>query len=570
MRRLLLILLVLAGIALLAGLAAQYLADDLGGAGDVVIAWHLEQPIVDYAARPLLPWGEIVPGEASLIELYRALEAARDDAAVSGVALYIHDARFGIAKAQQIRRQLGELRAAGKFVECYLETAGEGYNGTLGYYVATACERIHLAPGGDVNLLGLLADRTFLRGTFDKLKIDPQFLHVGRYKSAVEAYTRSESSEEAAAALAALLDDFYSDIVAAIATARGLDESTVAVLIDGAPYGAEEALELGLVDALAYPDQFDELIDERAGGDPSILSIERYGRRLSLPRGQNVAIVFVQGVIHRGHDGIEPWTGELHVGSRDLGALLRRLSEDEATEAVVLRIDSPGGSALASDLILREVELLAAEKPVIVSMSDLAASGGYYIATKARRIVAEPSTLTGSIGVFGGKLVTRRFESELLGITHDLTKRGDNADIYSTQELFTEEQAARVQARMERIYDDFVGHVATGRDMSVEEVLEVAEGRVWTGSAALRIGLVDALGGFEEALRLTREELGVAADARLRLQLYPEPPDLLDYLLGRAQPPLPIRIPEALRALGDDHFELLELPPALADLASPF
>jgi protease-4 len=350
-----------------------------------------------------------------------------------------------------------------------------------------------------------------------------------------------------------------------------MDIDHVQGLVDGAPYSAAEALALGLVDALSYPDEFSDFVDERAGGDPTVVSIDRYGHRSRIAPGRSVAMVFAQGSIRRGHGGIEPWTGELYIGSRDLGKLLHDLGEDDAVDAVVLRIDSPGGSALASDLILREVELVARRKPLIVSMSDVAASGGYYIATKARRIVAEQSTLTGSIGVFGGKLVTSRFERELLGITHDPLQRGANAGIYSPLEAFSETQAERVRTLMRGVYDSFVGHVASGRRMSTADVEAIAEGRIWSGGAALAIGLVDSLGGFGEALRLAREELGVDPDAILHLELYPKPPGLIDYLLGRAQPFLPVALPAPLRILlEEERTELLELPPALADLSRPF
>jgi protease-4 len=574
MRRLLVALAILAVIAVGAGALAVFLVEDHVLSGDIVLAWHMDRPILDYAATPHLPWAgslEEVGGEASLIRLYQALDAARRDESVVGLALHIHDARFGIAKAEEIRRQLHQLREQGKFVECYLETAGEGFNGTLAYFVATACESIRLAPGGDLNLLGLYADRMFLKGTFDKLKIEPQFEHVGEYKSAVETYTQQESSEPAEEALGAVLDEYYANIVGAIAAARDMDIDHVQGLVDGAPYSAAEALELGLVDALSYPDEFSDLVDERAGGDPTVVSIERYGHSSRIAPGRSVAMVFAQGSIRRGHGGIEPWTGELYIGSRDLGKLLHDLGEDDAVDAVVLRIDSPGGSALASDLILREVELVARRKPLIVSMSDVAASGGYYIATKARRIVAEQSTLTGSIGVFGGKLVTSRFERELLGITHDPLQRGANAGIYSPLEAFSETQAERVRTLMRGVYDSFVGHVASGRRMSTADVEAIAEGRIWSGGAALAIGLVDSLGGFGEALRLAREELGVDPDAILHLELYPKPPGLIDYLLGRAQPFLPVALPAPLRILlEEERTELLELPPALADLSRPF
>jgi protease-4 len=359
------------------------------------------------------------------------------------------------------------------------------------------------------------------------------------------------------------------EIVTAIAEARDLERDRVVELIDGAPYTAQEALDLGLVDALEYPDQFADYIDERTDG-ATLVNLTDYGAGGAWNSGPQVAVVFAQGVIRRGYGGVEPWTGEISIGSRDFGRLLRELGDDESVSAVVLRIDSPGGSALASDLILREAELLGEKKPLIISMSDVAASGGYYIATKARHIVAEEATLTGSIGVYGGKLVTREFEKELLGISHDPLQRGANADIYSSLAPFSPEQSARLQTLMRRVYDDFVGHVARGRGMTPEAVEEVAQGRVWTGRRASEIGLVDQIGGLDLALSLARQEAGIEADADIQLDFYPRPPELLDYLLGRAQPFLPLRVPEVIRLFEEDHFRLLQLPPGVADLANPF
>ena len=571
MRRLLLALAALLSLAVLATLLGIYLADDLPEitGGPRILTWHLDQPVIDYMPRPGWPLPPAA-SDTSLIDIFAALSSARTDDAVDGVAVYVHNARFGLAKAQQMRRLLDEISANGKPVDCYLETAGEGTNGTLAYYLASVCDTVHLAPAGDLNLLGLLADRLYLRGTLDKLKIEPDFLAVGRYKSAVESYTQTESSEAAEEALGALLDDYYDTIVEAIAAARGVDAAEVASLIDRAPFTSDEALELGLVDAVSYPDQFESSIEARLGTEPTYEGLASYLESHRGGGGRRVAVVFAQGVIRRGASGIDPWTADVFLGSRDLGEILEELREDDRIAAVVLRIDSPGGSALASDLILRQVELLADAKPLVVSMSDVAASGGYYIATKARHIVAEEATITGSIGVYGGKLVTRRFEQEILGFSHDPMKRGENADIYSSLEPFSPEQTERLATLMDEVYDRFVTHVSNGREISPVAVEEVAQGRVWSGRRAVDIGLVDELGGFEQAFDAVRESLGLDDDARLSLRLYPQPPGLLDYLLGRARPFLPLRFLAPLERLDEDHFGLLELPPNLARLANPF
>lgn len=570
MRKLLIVFAVLVLISVSALVVGLMMLNDTPSlSGPAVLSWHLDDQLLDYSPGPEWPWGG-VQAETSLAMIYKALVSARQDSNIEGLALTIHDARFGLAKSQEIRRLLNDFRATGKFVDCYLETAGEGTNGTLAYYVATACDTIRLAPGGDLNLLGLHADSTFLRGTFDKLKIEPDFVHIGKYKSAVESYTHHEHSPEAREALAALLDDFYAQIVAAIAESRQLEEDRVREIIDGAPYTSIEALDLDLVDELSYRDQFEDALEDAVGSQPQFIRLEAYDSDRYWRRGERIAVLFAQGSIRRGSSGVDPWTGSLSMGARDLTQTLRELADNDSIAAVVLRIDSPGGSALASDLILREVERLAERKPVIVSMSDLAASGGYYIAAKAAKIVAEKATITGSIGVFGGKLVTRQFEQELLGISHDPIKRGENADIYSSLEPFTPEQEERVNALMGRVYDSFREYVAAGRGMSLDEVEVVAQGRVWTGQRALDIGLVDELGGFGRALELARESLELSPDAAIQLDFYPRPPDLFDYILGRAQPFLPIRFPLPLDGLVDDGFRLLELPPELARLANPF
>jgi protease IV len=281
-------------------------------------------------------------------------------------------------------------------------------------------------------------------------------------------------------------------------------------------------------------------------------------------------VVFAAGTIVRGAGGTEPWTEELFVGSDDLTDVFRHLAEDDSIAAVVLRVDSPGGSALASDLILRELELLASEKPVVVSMSDVAASGGYYIAAKADKIVAEPATITGSIGVIMGRFATSSLEKETLGVTHDPLSRGANAGLYAGSEPFTPEERDLLRGQMENVYQAFVGHVADGRGMSTEEVDRIARGRFWLGSDAARLGLVDELGGIDRAVELAAEAAGLPAGQPVRLIYYPEPESWLEVLLGQPRPLLPAALRTLAARLAPAVRGALQAPPVVRELAAPF
>lgn len=569
MKKLLTIFAFLTGLAIAATLAGVFLARK-GGAvadGSTILVWRIAGPILEQRT-PRLPFAD---GSriGSIAELYPAFRAARKDAGVRGLAVYIQDADFGLAKAQELRRQMVALRRAGKMVECYLETAGEGSNGTLAYYLATACERIHLSPAGDVNLIGFHSDTRFLRGTFEKLKVDPEFNRVGRFKSAVETYTESQFTPESREAMAAVLDGYYAQVVSAVAEARKKSDYEVRWLIDGAPFSADEAKMRGLVDDVSYPDQFLDHLEKRLGRKPTYVDIDDYQPSDPLA-AKRVAVVFALGTIVRGEGGTAPWTEEVFLGSDDMAGVLHDMGEDRSISAVVLRVDSPGGSALASDLILREVERLKKKKPVVVSMSDEAASGGYYIAAKANKIVAEPATLTGSIGIFGGKLVTRRLEEETLGITHESLKRGANADIFSTSQMWTEPQQARMQQLMDRSYQAFIGHVAAGRRMSRREVEGVASGRVWTGAAARKVGLVDELGGLDRAIEVARDEAGIPSEENVAVSFYPAPPSWLDLFVERREPRLPTALADVVKTLEMTPPRLLQLPPEVARLARPF
>lgn len=571
MKRLLVIFILMLALAVL--VAAVGILLSRGGAtlpGEKILTLTLDRPVLDYLEAPSFSW--IRRGSPqSLADIWAGLTRARNDPQVLGLSVYLRNARFGFGKAQELRSLLESFQDSDKFVNCFMETAGEGTNGTLAYFLVSACDQVTLAPLGDVNLVGLFSDAYFLRGTLDKLKIETDFSHAGQYKSAAEQFTNIAHSPAAEEALSSVLDDLFDQIVTAIAEDRELTVETVRALIDRAPLTAEEALEEGLVDSLGYPDEYEESLSSLSSEEPRLVPLSDYappGRSLA---GSRVAVVFTQGTIVRGSTGTDPWSQQRYVGSETLGAILRELTEDPGVSAVVLRIDSPGGSALASDLILREVIRLAENKPVVVSMSDVAASGGYYIASKATGIVAEAATITGSIGVVGGKFVLRRFQEDLLGITHDTLARGANADFFSTLDHFSPEQAEQYERLMGRIYDAFVGHVAEGRELTREAVDAVAQGRIWTGRQALDHGLVDHLGGLDAALDLARQQAGLEAGESTAIDFYPRPPSLMDFLSQNLEPFLGRPSTESLLLQSLPSAPMpLELPPELLESLTDF
>ena len=541
MKRLLIIFAALVALAVLiagAGILLSPETTPLGGPR--VLVWKLDAPLLDYSEAPDLPLFRRQSPQG-LARVYRLLDAAARDDSVAGVVLHIQQSRLGFAKAQEIGALLDTVAAAGKFVDCYLESSGVGNGGTIAYLLATSCQSITLPPLGEINLIGLFAESMFLKGTLDKLKIDAQMSNVGQYKSAAETYTETQHSEAAREALTAVLDDLFNQVVTAVAESRGLATETVLELIDRAPLSPRVALDEGLIDEISYPDEFEEKIKERLGEDTRLIALSDYVAHGDPFSDSRIAVVFAQGTIIRGSSGTDPWSQQRYIGADTMREILRDLKEDDGVAAVVLRINSPGGSPLASDLILRELELLRDTKPLIVSMSDVAASGGYYIAAKANQIVADPATVTGSIGVVGGKLALGRFQEELLGISHDGIKRGANSDFFSSVRAWNEIQAQQFQGLMQRTYDVFVDQVASGRNMSHDEVDAVAQGRIWSGERAKEIGLVDELGGLKTAVSLAREAAGIGSDEEVYLDFYPRPPSFLEAITESLAPFLQFR-----------------------------
>lgn len=442
-------------------------------------------------------------------ELVSAIRAAATDDDIQGLYLKIGGLDMGWASLQELRDAVIAFEASGK--PC---VAWSGAYSTKEYYLATSCSRVELAPAGLFLVNGISTTQMYFGETFQKYGVSANFEHVGDFKSAVEPYQRTGPSEAAQQATDALLDGLYAQLVEGIAAGRKMEPEAARALLDDPPMTPDEALARGLVDALRYPDELDA---ETGGEDRRRLKPYLRGLRADWRKGgPEIAVIYAEGAIVDG-DGGQDMFGGRYIGDGGLNKLIREAREDDDVKAVVLRVNSPGGSGSASDAIWRELELTRAQKPVVVSMGDYAASGGYYISMGATRIFAEPGTLTGSIGVFGGKLNMAGLYGQV-GVKLHTNKRGAFSDLLSGTSDFDEPGRAKFRSFLGAFYDTFVSKAAEGRDMSREDLHAVAQGRVWTGSQALERSLIDELGGLDAAVAFAAKEAGLGEDyALLRL-----------------------------------------------------
>lgn len=455
-----------------------------------------------------------------LADVLSGLKRARQDPRVKALVVKIGGNPLGLAMVQELRQAVIHFRASGKLTVAFGETFGEFGGGTVPYYLASAFERLYLQPSGDVGLTGVALEQRFVKGALGKLGVGYEAGQRHEYKTAVNTFTQDHMTDPHRESMARIVESVTESFVAGIADGRRLDPGKVRELIDRGPFTASEAQEAGLVDGLAYRDEVYEEVKGAAGEDSHLLYVSRYARgaavrKLPQPMTDGVALVHGHGMIKTGRSGRSPLGGGGAMGSDTISAALRAARRDEHVKAVVFRVDSPGGSYVASDTVWREVVLTRKVKPVIVSMGDMAASGGYFVAMAADVIMAQPGTLTGSIGVYGGKPVLSEMLSKI-GINSEMVSEGANAGMFSTSRGFSPEQWERVNAWLDRIYDDFVNKVAKSRDLSRERTHELARGRVWTGADAQARGLVDELGGLEDALALARKRAGLAEDAPVR------------------------------------------------------
>lgn len=463
------------------------------------------------------------PTVRSLVDVIRA---AKTDSRVTGILLKPVAAPALWGKVHELRDALVDFRSSGKPLVAFLEFAGDRE-----YALASAANRIVLVPSGQLNVLGQASYQVFLRGTFDAIGATPDLLRIGDYKTAVNTFTETGFTQAHREMTESLNHDAFEQLVATVADARNKSMTEVRALIDQGPMLPDAALRNGLVDDVAY---FDEMGRATGLGDTfDIIELDDYRRVAGRPRAPasapRLAVIYAVGTIVSGTSGDGP-TG-VTVGSDSLVEHIRAVREDDAIKAAVLRIDSPGGSTVASDIIWRELTLLREKKPLIVSMSDLAASGGYYIAMPAHVIVAQPGTLTGSIGIFSGKFVVAGTYNKL-GMTIETVSEGRFAEMYSGARPFTPDERDKVQEQMQAFYDQFVEKVAASRTSTPEQIDAVAQGRVWTGRQARDVGLVDELGGLDRALVIAKERAGLEGDAPVNIVVYPPRKSLFEVLSG--------------------------------------
>jgi len=489
-------------------------------------------------------FGELKPRLQDIIE--RMDKAAKDDK-IKGIVLKLRSPEVGLGKVDELRAAVARVRKAGKRVYADVQSAM-----TKDYLIASACDEIVMPPAGDLMITGLQAEVTFFKGLLDKLGIQADFIQIGAFKGASEPLTRTDMSPEFRQQFESVIDNYYLQIVNTIAADRKLDPGKVKDLIDEGLFMAKRAKEAGLVDRVCYEDelesqlkqelQLDELVFEKDYGkkkiDTDFSGLGGFMKLIELMTGtesagkggrnSKIAVVYAVGTIMSG-ESKQGLMSEESLGGDTIIKAIRQAEEDEKVKAIVLRVDSPGGSALASDLVWREI--VRAKKPLVASMGDIAASGGYYISMGAKQIYAEPGTLTGSIGVVGGKLAVKGLMNKI-GVTTEVIRRGKNSGLMSATDPFTPEERDAWKRSMTEVYGQFTTKAAEGRKMNLEKLEGLAAGRLFTGKMAVENGLADKLGTLADAVAGAKELAGLKADEKVDLMILPQPKSFFENLFG--------------------------------------
>jgi protease-4 len=479
----------------------------------------------------------------SLKDLLQRLKKARDDSDVVAVALTIEEPEMGWAQMQELREAILGLRAADKEVYCHVESVSNGM-----YMLASAATRLSIVPTGEIDLMGLYGESAYIKKLLDKIHVEADFEHIGAYKSAAEPLTREGPSEPAKEEMNWLIDDLFTQIVDGVAKNRDLSPDRVKALIDEGPFSAERALKAKLIDAVEYRGDFLKEIERKFGKSAKLT--KNYGGKKGpeidfsnpfaifkvlgeMMRGaeegekEAIGVVYVDGMIVSGKSEDQLF-GSRTAGSTTIRAALEKARKDDKIKAVVLRVDSPGGSALASEIMWHAAKRCADEKPLVVSMGDVAASGGYYVSVAGNTIFADPGTITGSIGVVGGKIVTKGLW-DWAGVSFYEIKRGQNADLFNTNRKWDERERALVVRQMKEVYDVFTGHVKDSRGKRLKEDIDkLAGGRVYTGRLALANGLIDRIGGLEDAIKFAADEANIT---EYEIRVLPKPKTFLDLFM---------------------------------------
>ena len=468
-------------------------------------------------------------GNLTFRDLLGAITRAKEDARIEKLLLHVRPTGLGWGHVAELRDHLLDFKSSGKGLVAFVE-----YGSNRDYFLASAADEIFLHPRTILDLRGVRAEATFVRGALEKIGVEAEFERFAAYKSAPEMFLRDDMSPESREAIEGLVATVHDSLVEALLQGRGMERGHAAGLIARGPFTAEEALELDLVDGLHYNDEVKKRLAPEGKDEIATVPVAQYihasSTAPSFGAKARIAVIYGIGAIVGG-DSTEDGVFGRVMGSDTIAEAFEQAREDESIDAVVFRIDSPGGSDVASDVIWREANLTREKKPVVVSMADVAASGGYWIATASDAIVAEPTTVTGSIGIYAGKFNLAGLYDKI-GVSTDGVESSRNADFFSSSRSFTAEERAQLRRILESGYRAFLERVAESRKKTTDEVHAVAQGRVWSGRDAKEIGLVDELGGLKRALDIAKEKAGFAADARVELRILPEKKPLLEFLIS--------------------------------------
>ena len=485
-----------------------------------------EKPQVDMPIPFLEKEGDTI----TVTEMWRALERASTDNRIKAIILEPHATAMGWAKMQEIRADLVKFKKSGKPIYAYLRGPG-----LREYYLASVADKIYFTPTDILYIKGLRAELTYYKGTLDKLGVQMEMEHAGKYKDALDSFVRTGMTPETREVMNSFLDDLYSQIISTIAGSRKKSDAEVRALIDEGPFLSKAAVEKGLIDATMFEDQFYDEVKKKVGGDElKKISIGEYSNANRASSTSNrIAVLVGDGAITRGAAAAPSFGEDAGITSQSMIRSIKQIRDDNSIKGVILRVDSPGGDAIASDEILREMQLLSKKKPVVISMSDVAASGGYYIAMTGDPVLAYPGTITGSIGVIFGKANLRGLYDKV-GITKETLIRGKNAAIDSEYTALSPEGRKKLKEGIDDIYHTFLSHVATARKKPMTEIEDLAQGRAWLGSQAKSRGLIDELGGLDRSLELVKEKAKIGVNDKVSLVLYPPKKTLFEQLFSKS------------------------------------
>lgn len=496
----------------------------------IVLSLDINGQFVEKMGLPTLT-NPFAKPSITIHKIVRTLDRAAMDKRVHGIYIHLKNGDYGIAHIQEFRDAIDRFQASGKFAYLYSNSFG-GFGSSMGeYHIAATMDEIWMQPVGTIGLTGYSLEMPFFRGVLDKIGIEPEVIGRGKYKSAPETFVRKQSSPANMAMSIDMLDNLFDQFVNDVSLDRDIDQGTLTSLIDQSPMGDHEALKGGLIDSLGYWDEFIDHVDAQTPEETENIPLGQYAHSLKSLSKKTPKFAFIQasGAITNLNNGASPLSDD-SVFAEEIWDAFHDAMHDPEIDAIIFRVNSPGGSPVASETIRRALILAKKEKPVIVSMGNLAASGGYWVSADASAIIAQPATLTGSIGVFAVKPNLSALW-EKLDIHWDTVNRGKNADLWSVHKPLNDQERQKLQSLIDQTYDQFIERVATGRNLSIEQVKQIAEGRVWTGEQALENGLVDGLGGVDTAISKGKVLTKIAADSQIVLVPFPKPLTPIEQIL---------------------------------------